>query len=242
MSFDKRNVKTIAEDILQLIDDEHLFQRIDEPIEKAFSSFKRNLDPKVTSANFLPIVGRLVQHIFRYGLTPSQTLSEFQACVETLSLLEQGYDGGYYAAFLDAIDWHYDGLETVLCEVVGFITTQARERYRRWICSSRIVPLDWSTKCQLAEILLKRLRSSLPVPFSNCPPSQLAAFLPELIEAVQSTNRSIRNTMGADINLHACETSAKILPLFKINGPNLSQKNCGEKNGPKYSHGNCGKS
>jgi hypothetical protein len=122
-----------------------------------------------------------------------------------VAILEEGYEAlhgrGYYAAFLDASNPELNGLEYVLAQMANYINVKARTRYIRWVCASRIELSDWSTRCLIAEILLKRWKSCLLPNVRACSPAQLAHHLSELINLVLSTNRTVSKMLGAYINL-----------------------------------------
>jgi len=207
----------IIDEVFKFTDEEYLYQRIDRPIEKAFSGFEFD-SSSVSQQNFFNIIGSLVHHIYKHGLTPSLNLSHSQACAEALAILEEGYQNpharGYYAAFLDATDpTEDDGLKFVLAQIAEYISLRARARHIIWGYTSKIDPTDWTTKCLIAEILLKRWENFLPPIILSCAPSQLADSLPDLFEALCTTNRIVTKTMGADTDLNRYETATSFPPL-----------------------------
>ena len=197
----------ILDEIFELIDEKYMQQTIDKPIEKAAASFEFDDTAPVTHHNFIQITSKFVKHIYEHGAGVRQQLSTSQARTEMTAILEKGYqntgDSGYHAAYLDSINQEIDGLEFVLAKVAEFIIMMTRARHIRWVCTSRIDPSDWSAKCRIVKILLKRWGNCLSLSILDCPPAQLADFLPELINLMISTENTVTKTLNADIDFDA---------------------------------------
>jgi len=206
----------IIDEVLELTAEEYLHRQIVEPLENSHIKFSFDKTVPFTHQNFIRITGELVQHIYKHGLAIKRTLSISQACREALAIIEKGYESqevrGYDAAYLDASK--PDGLEFVLTWITGFIITRTRDRHIKWIYTSRIDPIDWHTKCLMAEILLKQWGPFLPSGVFACTPSQLAPFLPDLFRKISSSDNIVQKSMSGGRDFFTSETSTKILPLF----------------------------
>ena len=191
--------------VFELLDEEYLCHRVDEPIEKAAAGFGFNQETQVTHQIFIRVTGEFVRHVYEHGPKPRQILSAVQARTEATAILEEGYQNpharGYYASFLDALNPNLNGLEFVLDQMTQFIIARARERHIRWIYLSRIDPSDWSTKCLIAQILIERWGAFLPSSLLSCTPAQLADSLPELFDALCFASSMVREAIGAEIDL-----------------------------------------
>jgi hypothetical protein len=194
----------ILDEIFELIDESYMQQTIDKPIEEAAASFKFDDTAPVTHLAFIQITSKFVKHIYEHGAVIRQQLSTLQACTEMTAILEKGYqnpsDSGYYAAYLDSISQKINSLEFVLAKVAEFITMMTRARHIRWVFTSRIDPYDWSAKCRIVRILFKRWGNCLPPNILECPPDQLANFLPELINLIISTENTVNKMQYANID------------------------------------------
>ena len=91
----RQNAEEILDVVFELLDDYHLYETIDEPIEKAFASFAFDIKTPVTHDYFIEITSRFVRHIYQQGLFIRQKLSISQASSETIALLEDGYQSPY---------------------------------------------------------------------------------------------------------------------------------------------------
>jgi hypothetical protein len=202
----KSDAAGIIEHIFKLIDEEYLCQFIDLRIDKATVNFEFDTEAQMTHRNFIRIIGDFVYHIYANGLLIRQTLSVSQARAEAMAILEEYYLGlhtrGYYAAFLDVSNAKLDGNEFIIAQIAEILKALARENHLKWVYFSHIAPLDWPTRCQIAEILLKRWRPFLPLNFHQCSPAQLAGHLDDLIDVLRSTNTKLNKMLSKDIDLN----------------------------------------
>jgi hypothetical protein len=193
----RQNANATIDEVFELLNEGHLYETIDVPIETAAASFKFDKKSPVTHDYFIEITSGLVRHIYQRGSLFRQQLPNFQACCETMTLLEEGYQNpyarGYHAAYLDALN----DLEQVLAQLSGIIKIISRNKYMRWVCITRIDPSDWATKCQIVEALISRT-PSLPSSITNCSPPQLADHIYQLINAILSSEHSVENFLSAD--------------------------------------------
>lgn len=192
---------TIIEEVLEKTDEEYLHRRIDEPIERAADSFEFDRDAPVTHQTFIQVTTDFVRHVYQQAHGCWQEMSAKQAYAEAVAILEAGYQSvhgrGYDAAFLDASNPNLDGIEYVLAQITGCIITMAREKHTRAVCASRMELADWRTRCQIAEILLKRWEPYLPDNLRTCSPAQFAHHLSELINLGLSADRTVGKIQGA---------------------------------------------
>jgi len=121
---------------------------------------------------------------------------------ETMYILETGYQStyaqGFYAACLDARDIEQEGLEHVLAKIKEIMIMTARTKFFKWVYTSRIDPLDWPMKCQVANFIKEKEAAFLPVHLQTLTPAQLANHIPELISSLLSAERAITQLLGAN--------------------------------------------
>jgi len=207
-NFNRRpDAARIIEQVFKLIDEQYLYQLIDQRIEEAAVDFEFGREEPMTHRAFVRIIGDFVYHIYKKGLCIRQTLSVTQARAEALAILEERYIGpharGYYAAFLDVSNSKLDGNEFILTQITEIIKALARGRHLKWVYFSQLAQLDWPTRCQIAEILLKHWRPFLPLNICQCPPVQLVDHLPDLINLLRSTDNKVKKMLNANIDINA---------------------------------------
>jgi hypothetical protein len=189
----------IIHEIAEKTSEEFLYRYIDKDFENKVASFQYDQSAPVTHDRFLKTIEDFLNHIYSWTPAVEKTLAASQAQAEALYILEHGYQNsnskGYYAAYLDALNPNYDGLRIVLEQMAEYIKTRARSRYLRWVYATCIDSLDWSTRCFVAECLLKRWRSFLPPSFSQVDPSQLADHLPEMINMLLSVDKIVKGLL-----------------------------------------------
>jgi len=192
-SSDDRQVPgSIIDQIVALLDEQHLHQTIDTALDAAAASFQRPETPNVTHELFHRVLGDFVAHVYEHGLSIPQKLSLQQACAEAIALLDAGYQGphrsGYEAALVDALDTAMDGMALVLFRLTEVLKVTERQKYTRWVFTEALAPLDWQCRCRVAETLLDRLRTFLPAELLRCTAAQLADEIPALIIMDLGTN------------------------------------------------------
>ena len=138
-----RNAAAIIEEVLEKTAEEYLRVRIEEPIEKAASSFEFDRNAPVTHQSFAQVTRDFVRHVYQQSLGCRQELLEAEAQAEAVAVLEEGYQAphgqGYYAAFLDASNPNLIGLEHILEQMAG-ILPRGPERDT----SGGFVPAGWN--------------------------------------------------------------------------------------------------
>lgn len=192
-SFDDQQVaSTVIDRIVELLAEQRLRQTIDDPLDAAASSFRLEEQPDITHVLFQRAIGDFVAQVFEHGPALPQRLSPQQARAEAIALLDAGYQGahssGYEAALLDAMDPALDGMMLVLAQLTETIKTLERQKYTRWVFTETLAPLDWRSRCRIAEVLLDRLQAFLPPDLLRCTAAQLADEIPALIITDLGTN------------------------------------------------------
>jgi hypothetical protein len=184
-SDDQQAAGSVIDRIVELLAEQRLRQTIDDPLDAAASSFRLEEQPAITHVLFHRVLGDFVAHAYERGLPLPQKLSPPQARAEAIALLDAGYQGahssGYEAALLDAMDPALDGMTLVLTQLTETIKTLERQKYTRWVFTEALAPLDWRSRCRIAEVLLDRLRAFLPPELLRCTAAQLADEIPALI-------------------------------------------------------------
>jgi hypothetical protein len=200
---DERKAYKIIEEVFEKTSEGYLQLRIDEPIEKAATSFEFDRDAPVTHRAFNEVIANFMCHVYKQGWGFCQEIPLREACTEAVAILDESYQSshsrGYYAAFLDALKPEL-GLEYVLAQMTGHIIAAARTKHVRWVCVSRMELSDRPTRCLIAKILLDRWKPFPPEIFDGCDPAQFAHYLSELIILGISANRTVNRMFGTSVD------------------------------------------
>ena len=194
-----KRATAVIEKILQLSDEEYLQNRIDRPIEKVLSNFEYEANAQITHHHFMNTITHFVGQIYLYGFGNKQHLSQTQAGAEALFIIEKAFGSadvpGYDVAIVEA----FTDFGSILTGIARFFISWTRKKHIRWVYTTCLDPLDWQIKCLIAEILIKMWEPFLPPTILSCSPSQLTNVLPQLFDAVQSSESFIQKTMGAGL-------------------------------------------
>ena len=194
-SKERKRATAIIEKILELTDEEYLQRRIDRPVEKVLATFEYDDNARISHRYFMDIVSDFVHLIYLNGPGTSQNLSRSQDSAEALFIIEKAFGSHEVQGFDAAIVEAFNDFESVLARIAGFIISRTRERHIRWVYATYIDPFDWPTRCLIAEILVEKWKPFLPPSILSCIPSQLADALPQLFDAVRSTESMVRKSM-----------------------------------------------
>jgi hypothetical protein len=204
---DNQKAVEIVHEVLELIDEQYLYEYIDKFIEEAAAGFKFNGKAVMTHQDFIHVIGDFIHYINKTGFRIHQEMSIAQVRAEAVALLEEYYQGpysrGYDTAFLDLLNSKLVGLEYILSQLVEIIKATAREKHINWVYLSRITPLDWPTRYQIAEILTERWAPFLSPNIKQCTPAHLAHHLPELINTMLFADGKVRKMLHADFDLNS---------------------------------------
>lgn len=178
---------SVIDRIKMLLAEQRLHEAIDAPLDEAAASFQPLATPTASRESFHRVLGDFVTHVYERGLPMPKKLSRQQALAEAIALLEAGYQGvrcyGYEGAYRDAMDPALDGTVLVLSELNEIIKTIEREKYLQWVFAEVLAPLDWLSRCRVAQTLLDQLRPFLPAEVLRFTPAQLADEIHHLITA-----------------------------------------------------------
>ena len=188
---------SILDEVLGLLDETVLEERIYAPIDRALIGFRiRNVtEEPINEHRFIDIVTQFMVHMYKRGVPLSRTLSLAQARAEAIDLLERHYQGlhanGYAHALLDARRLGEEGTELVLADMAAAMKAIHQERYLDWVVARHIAPLNWQTKRDLVRALLERWRTFLPEDMAACPAEQLTCVCASLIRAFTEAHREL---------------------------------------------------
>ena len=154
--------------------------------------------------HFHRVLAGFVAHVYAQGLPCRRRLSPSQARDEAVALLEYGYKGtcenGYFAAVLDAGRAQPNGVEVVLVQLGEAIKAGWRQMHVRWVFAKFLDPSDWPLCCEIASVLLERLRICLPEEISHWQPAQFVDEIPELLMQFVTMDSQLRQVSCGPIS------------------------------------------
>ena len=186
----------INDRLAEALDEANLARVVDDPLDSAAATFRLESDTVRSVQHFHQRIADFIRHVYECGLGFPRSLSPSQARDEAVALLEQSYTGqyatGYHAALLDATDASGPGMPFVLARMTESLKQRQRGMYTRLACVRILGPADWATKCAAAAILLNRCREWLPPELRQCPPDQLADYVPDLAALQLATDTRLQ--------------------------------------------------
>jgi len=136
----------MLDDIINLLNEERVVREIDEPIDLTVKAFQLKVKVPFSHSDFNRVISGFVRDLYQKGLRLPRQLSDQEALIEAVSLLEKYYQGidsmGYDGALLDARGNDQEGLEYVLSQLAESIKTVERKKYERWVFADTVDQLD----------------------------------------------------------------------------------------------------
>ena len=182
-----------------LLDEKHLAETIDRPIDEAAGSFQYEVEYPVSSKEFHKIVAQFMEAIYENGLG---TFAKPDPLSSALALLEKHYQGvyasGYAAARIEANDTEHGGMDSVLQRFAESIKTLERAKHARAVFVRHLDPDDWEMRCEIAKLLLEYCQPFLPPQMCHCVPSQFADDIPLLMN-IYLNNKNITRHISSSL-------------------------------------------
>jgi len=224
---DRIDATSILDDVFQHMEESHLQQTIDIPIKMTAAGFDSYENEEITFQSYVCIIGAFIKKLYQLKIFCNQNLSDEQAQSEAVVILDRFYpnmnNDGLMSAYLDTLNAELDGNKFIIAQLANILTQIAREKYVKWIFSSKIHSLDWSTKCDITEAVLAQNDRHLTADIKNCPPGILVAELSDLIQAALASEFNVKEfpasqLFTSDVQKNdAIETSNHILLLSLLN-------------------------
>jgi len=184
---------TIAR-ITALLDESLLAQVIDEPIDRAVETFSSGVETPESHLQMHDVITDFVLHMHLQTAPSGRGFSRERVRDEAVALVKQGYleaaSAAYDEALRDAFDESQDGMRIVIARIAEATKRRRRQQHTRWVYARHIDPLDWESKCRIAELLLDRVAPLLP------PPPKGYEYRPE--ELVDNISDLMARTLEAE--------------------------------------------
>ena len=141
--------------------------------------------------------------IYQKGLRITRHLSDQEALVEAVSLLENYYQGidssGYDGALLDATGNDQEGLGYVLSQLAESIKAVERKKYVQWVFFSTIDQSDWEIRRRITATYLTKYRFLLSPELKGMDPAWLVDHFQGLISNLVSTQSLLEQVSGSEV-------------------------------------------
>jgi len=194
--------EAVLDILFDLLSPEQISIKIEEPIDKAVTTFQMKRDPSTHSA-FNRFISAFVRHLFRYGLRLPRKLSNRQALAEAIIFLDTGYQnentGGYECAMLDAFDTNSTGIGLVISQLAESIKAVEREKYINWAFATYFSHLDWNAQERIVAVYLKKYEKILPAELLGLDPARLVNHIPSMITDHISTESTVGQVLDGEM-------------------------------------------
>lgn len=181
----------ILNEVLGLLNEEVLINKIDIPIEKALRLYSITKPGNCTIIEFKQMITALYMHIYN---------KESEALKESIWILEKYYKGdettGYDGALYDATKSSSDGVQLVIERFSEIIKTLERSKYITQTLTTLIDPSDWNLRYEITAELLERFNHLYSPELKNLPTIQLVSHLDKLVIDLVTTTQVVNNILN----------------------------------------------
>lgn len=195
-------VENTLEKIISLLDDAHLSELIDQPMNRILSKLQHVATQPISRQEFHKIVASFVNELYLQGFG-LKTMPDPLA--ESLYFLDKFYQGiysrGYFAARLDANNADYGGIDIVLRGLAEVIKDIERGKYINGIFRKYLDSCDWQIKCNIAETILEKYKPCLPPLLAQCKPEQIAEDIPSIILACLNAENILNKMSNTSLDM-----------------------------------------
>ena len=178
--------REIVERVVALLNEERLGCEIDDPVNAALEAVGDEEAQGRSLKEFHDAIAEFVRQAYRGLMRSVRNLSRDEALAEAILILESGYQSGsirgYAAACVDAADSERGGIPFVLMSMAEWIKADWRRKRILRVLNRCLPPSDWPMMRQVAAWLANSLGGDGPLPWSHCPPAQLAPCWKDLLK------------------------------------------------------------
>jgi hypothetical protein len=196
----KLPAQKVLDNLIDLLNEEQIAQKIDEPIDLASQAFRLKIVVPITHSEFNRVITAFVRYIFQSGIQLPRHLSDRQALYEAVFLLERYYQNedvkGYDGALIDAIGRDTENIELVLSRLTESIKMNERGKYVKWAFVDNYFILDWKTRQFVVSAYLEQNETLLPAELLELGPARLVNDFQELFINHMSTESLTRQLFG----------------------------------------------
>jgi hypothetical protein len=199
-SIDRQRLNRTLDTVLQLLAESHIVRIIDEPVQRATTSFVYRSPLSDPYLQFVDTASRFYAYLCECVETFDEEKPPVHFQREWMNLFETRYrtanGSGFHLAYLDALE----DTESVLSHMAGGVVSHLRERHTRWVYFKWIAGLEWDDKCEFVKTLFDRT-PFLPESILKCPPASMADRIFELISAVVYADKAVQSLIFGDTGI-----------------------------------------
>ena len=181
--------------IMEILNEEVLFKKIDEPLDEALRKFSYSLSAEITQKEFNSVMKSFIEHLKNYGIIILTTQVKGNESSEIIWLTEKYYRGhetkGYEGALYDVITQGSEGIESVLEGIIETIKISEREKYISCIITKYFTFLDWDRKKEILREIFDEYGYLFPPELKELQLAQLVPRIQELINLIITTNQTV---------------------------------------------------
>lgn len=181
--------------IMEILNEEVLYKKIDEPLDEALRKFSYSLSAEITQKEFNSVMKSFIEHLKNYGIIILTTQVKGSESSETIWLTEKYYRGhetkGYVGAIYDVLTQGSKGIESVLEGIVETIKISEREKYISCIITKYFTFLDWDMKKEILREIFDEFGYLFPPELRDLQIAQLVPRIQELINLITTTNQTV---------------------------------------------------
>ncbi len=181
--------------IMEILNEEVLFKKIDEPLDEALRKFSYSLSAEITQKEFDFVMKSFIEHLKNYGIIILTTQVKVSESSEIIWLTEKYYRGhetkGYEGALYDVLTQGSEGIESVLECIIETIKISEREKYISCIITKHFILLDWDMKKEILREIFVEFGHLFPPELKELQIAQLVPRIQELINLIITTNQTV---------------------------------------------------
>ena len=145
--------------------------------------------------DFVDTITSFFIHLVRHTRKISEPVDRATAGGEAIALLERAFsrNGGFNAALSESKTPVNGGLRFILDRLVEQFKMEQQEKHVNHILKSALDPLDWESKVDLMEALLKHLQPHLPADILSQSPDRFAGQYEAIVKAYVRSSDQIKS-------------------------------------------------
>lgn len=181
--------------IMEFLDGEVIYKKIDEPLDEALRKFSDKISADITQKEFNSIIKSFIEHLNNCGVMIFNIDERSTESSEIIWLTEKYYQGhetkGYEGALYDVTTQGREGLESVLEGIIEKIKISEREKYISCIITKYFTFLEWDMKKEIIEEIFNEYGHLLPSQLEKSQIPQLVPSIEGLLNIIITTNQTL---------------------------------------------------
>ncbi|MBK8946329.1 MAG: hypothetical protein IPM32_13820 [Ignavibacteriae bacterium] len=180
-------------EILQLLDEETIQEKIDKPIDEIFNQVYSITEQLNSQRKLKSIIYFLIQKLKKNKIifTTNNKYSDL------VWFLNQYYSAegsqGYERAIFDINNYKKEGILHILETTSESLKKEQKEKYLQWIYTSKIEHTNWESKLKIVEQINKTSNNSSEI--HSLTNIQKALYLKEIIQQQIETSQAIKSLL-----------------------------------------------